>query len=277
MENKHMKPDAALLSILTHLAEDKIPSKEINLWPVVRSRIAANQALSRKGLFKPTKKLRNPRRIQFVLIASLLVFGFIVILLATPQGSAWAQEILQFFTRARSDALPVQPWQLTPRPTLAPGANSPDPASNLEAKLSIEQVELQSGFDVKEPSWLPGHFSLVGATYDPPRSLVRIFYGQDAIYGFNLKEEFYASLDTCALCNQVGASASVETVQVGSTVGEYVQGVWKLTENGPIWENDPWLQILRWQAEGVAYELLYMGPPESLTKEDLVNIASSLH
>lgn len=74
----------------------------------------------------------------------------------------------------------------------------------------------------------------------------------------------------------MGASASVERVQIGNTAGEYVQGVWKLTENGPIWENDPYLQTLRWQVDGIAYELQYMGPPDMLTKDDLVKIASSL-
>jgi len=277
MENKQMKPDAALQSILTHLAEDKIPSKEIDLWPVVRSRMAANQSTSRKRLLNPAKELRNTRRIQFALVVSLFAIGSIVILLATPQGRVWAQDILQFFTRAQSDTLPVQPWQLTPQPTLAAGTNSPDPANILEAKLSVKEVEDQSGFEVKEPSWLPEHLSLVGATYVSQRSLVRIFYRLEESNGLVLKEEFYASLDTCALCNQVGASASIETVQVGDGIGEYVQGVWKLTENGPIWENDPYLQTLRWQTAGVAYELQYMGPPEVLTKEDLVSIAKSLH
>lgn len=276
MEIKQMKPDTTLQSTLTHLAEDQIPSKEINLWPVIRLRMAANQPTSRKRLLKPAKELRNTRRLQYTLVVSLFVIGSIVILLATPQGRAWAQDILQFFTRAQSDALPVQPWQLTPQPTLATGTNSPDPANILEAKLSVKEVEDQSGFEVKEPSWLPEHLSLVGATYDSSRSLVRIFYRLEESNGLVLKEEFYASLDTCALCNQVGASASVVTVQVGDGIGEYVQGVWKLAENGPIWENDPYLQTLRWQTDGVAYQLQYMGPPEVLTKEDMVSIANSL-
>ena len=146
----------------------------------------------------------------------------------------------------------------------------------MEAKLSVNEVEEQSGFAVKEPTWMPKHLTLVGATYDPPRSLIRIFYRLEESNGLVLKEEFYSSPNTCALCNEVGASASVETVQIGNTTGEYVQGVWKLTENGPIWENDPYLQTLRWQADGVAYELQYMGPPDTLTKEDMIKIASSL-
>ncbi len=40
--------------------------------------------------------------------------------------------------------------------------------------------------------------------------------------------------------------------------------------------SDPYLQTLRWQANGMAFELLYMGPPDSVTRADLIAIAESL-
>ena len=104
----------------------------------------------------------------------------------------------------------------------------------------------------------------------------RIFYSGGDYDDLVLKEEIYSSPDTCDLCDKVGESASVEFVQIGNVKGEYVQGVWNLTDSGPIWENNPYLQILRWQVDGVAYELLFQGQPDSIVKEDLVNIASSL-
>jgi len=271
-----MKPDATLQSILTHIAEDGIPPEEINLTAVVRSRIAGDRIPSPPHLSRSRIKRRGTRNIQYVMAGSLFTVVLLVSLLITPQGRVWAQDLLQFFTRTQTDALPVQPWQLTPQPTLAPGTAAPDPANILEAKLSVTEVEEQSGFDVKGPTWLPEHLTLVGATYDPPRSLVRIFYRLEESNGLVLKEEFYSSFDTCALCNEVGASASIETIQIGNATGEYVQGVWKLTENGPVWENDPYLQTIRWQAEGVAYELQYMGPPDMLPRDELVKIAGSL-
>lgn len=271
-----MKPDATLQSILTHIAEDRIPPEEINLTAVVRSRIAGDRYSPPTRLSRSRIKRRGIRNIQYAMVGSLLTVVLLVILLITPQGRVWAQELLHFFTHAESDALPVQPWQLTPQSTLASDIASPDPANILEAKLSVNEVEEQIGFDVKEPTWLPDRLSLVGATFDPLRSLVRIFYRLEESNGLVLKEEFYSSYDTCALCTEVGASASVETVQIGSATGEYVQGVWKLTEKGPIWENDPYLQTLRWQADGVAYELQYMGPADTLSRDDLVKIASNL-
>lgn len=264
-----------LRSQLKELIEQKAPAAQIDLWPALQVRLPMNQPEPMRGTNvnthspSPIKRWKPAYLLLIVFSISALVFAF-------PQGRVWAQEFMQFFTRTRTDTLPVQSFQLTPRATLAPVTAVPDPASILEAKLSVNKVEEQSGLAVKEPTWVPKHLTLVGATYDPPRSLIRIFYRLEESNGLVLKEEFYASPDTCALCNEVGASANVETVQIGNVTGEYVQGVWKLTENGPIWENDPYLQTLRWQADGIAYELQYMGPPEMLTKDDLVKIASSL-
>lgn len=260
-----------LQRVLSKIAEDIAPTDEINVWPVIEKRLAA-QALNNQLRSYPNTRNKF-RQMAWVMLAALLIG---MAFLATPQGRVWAQEFMQFFTRTRTDTLPVQPWQLTPQPTIAPSTAAPDPASILEAKLSVNEVKEQSGFAVKEPTWMPKHLTVVGATYDPQRFLVRIFYRLAESNGLVLKEEFYSSPDTCVLCNEVGASASVERVQIGNTAGEYVQGVWKLTENGPIWENDPYLQTLRWQVDGIAYELQYMGPPDMLTKDDLVKIASSL-
>jgi hypothetical protein len=41
--------------------------------------------------------------------------------------------------------------------------------------------------------------------------------------------------------------------------------------------NDPYLKTMRWQANGIAFELGYMGPPDTLSKEDMIAIASSIH
>ncbi len=264
-----------LRQILSENAEELVPSETINLWPAIKKRLD-NRTLPTQKRSRLVERFNRRTVYQQVAWGTLAILLVGIIFLATPQGRVWAKEFLQFFIRTQTDNLPVQTWQLTPVPTLAPGVALSDPANILDAKLSVRQVAEQSGFDVKEPAWLPQQLALVGATYDPPRSLVRIFYRLAESNGLVLKEEFYTSPDACSLCNEVGASASVEPVQVGDTSGEYVQGVWKLTDQGPVWENDPYLQTLRWQTAGVAYELQYMGPPDAITKVDLVNIANSL-
>jgi hypothetical protein len=52
-----------------------------------------------------------------------------------------------------------------------------------------------------------------------------------------------------------------------------------LTDTGPVWESTPYLQTLRWQANGLAFELLYMGDPDEnlgVTKADMIAVAESI-
>jgi hypothetical protein len=72
----------------------------------------------------------------------------------------------------------------------------------------------------------------------------------------------------------VGASAPIQTVSLGNVSGEYSEGVWELTDNGPVWRNDEYLKTLRWQSNGMAFELIYMGT--ELERDDLVAIAAGI-
>ncbi|PKO05320.1 MAG: hypothetical protein CVU41_11830 [Chloroflexi bacterium HGW-Chloroflexi-3] len=257
-----------LHQVLTDLAEDLVPAETINLWPAIK-----------KQLSSPTRLARHTfqKRWAWIALPIILIGLFFTII---PQGQVLAQEILHFFVRKESDILPLQAWQLTPPPTPALNTTTTsDPSNILEAKFTVAQIEEQSGFDLREPTWLPENMLFVGATFDSTNSVARFFYQQfdsNDSNGLVLKEEIYTDPDSCVLCNAVGESARVETVQIGNVYGEYVQGVWHLTDNGPIWENDPFLQNLRWQIDGIAYDLLFMGQPDFLTKEDLVKIANSL-
>ena len=53
--------------------------------------------------------------------------------------------------------------------------------------------------------------------------------------------------------------------------GEYVMGVWNLTDNGPVWLPEPSLQTLRWKTDATFFEIVYQGT--KLTKADLLAIA----
>ncbi len=50
----------------------------------------------------------------------------------------------------------------------------------------------------------------------------------------------------------------------------------ELDDSGPVWQNDPYLKTLRWQLGDMALELQFMGPPDAVTKEDLIAVAESL-
>jgi hypothetical protein len=175
---------------------------------------------------------------------------------------------LRYFTRAESDVLPLQPWQLTPNP------ETPTPDPGFISNLTVTETEQLAGFDVLEPVSMAGLLKLQGASFDPQLNIVRIFYTN----GFVLREERTKTNDDCDLCGVVGASAVVETVQIGDVTGEYVVGVWNLTDNGPVWESDPFMKILRWQANGIAFELMHNPAydPEAVTLADMIAIAESI-
>jgi hypothetical protein len=262
---------------LNEIAREAFPDT-LHPWPTFQARLLSrNSKPSKRGFAMKTQVHsiktfpRATRAAATIALVLLFVGGFFVL---TPQGHAWAQDILRFFTRTESDALPVQSWQLTPLPT--PGGPTPDPASILDVHQTVGEVEILAGYKVLQPSWLPKVLSLAGASYQPDHHIVRIFYRDVNTNGLVLKQEPFQEAGECDLCGKVGASASVETIQINGVSGEYVEGVWKLTDKGPVWESDPYQKTLRWQANQTAFELGFMGPPDAVSKADLIAIAQSI-
>lgn len=127
--------------VLNRLAEELVPAS-VDLWPDIRKRFESSKRHSIKGDFSMAtqvdhhKRFVKPLRLAGLCILALLILSGLVDV--TPLGRAWAQEILHFFTRAGSDTLPIQSWQLTPLPT--PGTPTPDPASILDVHQSIFEL-----------------------------------------------------------------------------------------------------------------------------------------
>lgn len=148
---------------------------------------------------------------------------------------------------------------------------------NVPFGLTVKEAETQAGFEVLEPTALPAGMTFLGASVDTLRDLVSLSVGYSVDdRRILINQQPVNSPEACELCGIVGASASVQTLQIGETTGEYAQGVWKLTDNGPIWQDDPWLQTLRWQKDGMAFEIVYMGNPDEITPADLIALAESL-
>lgn len=263
--------DHQIRSILKHLSEQKTPGATIDLWPAIQSSLRTSESNDTRGAQMNVRRKLIPRLAAAIALVVLLFAAFFTL---TPQGRALAQEALQFFTRAESDQLPLQEWQLTPAPT--PGTPTPDPADIFDATASVQEVEQIAGFDVLVPSWIPDSLQFVGATIEEDQPIVRIFYQYVETNGLALRQQPIPRSEDCELCETVGASAEVQTVSILGNDGEYVEGVWKLTDQGPIWESDPYQKTLRWQANGMAFELGFMGPPDLLSLNDMIQIAESL-
>lgn len=130
-------------------------------------------------------------------------------------------------------------------------------------------------FPVLSPLTIPDGMTLQATSFDPALQMVSLSYGYS---GDNLrlliKQQPVESPETCSLCGLVGATASVQQVQINDVPGEYAEGVWELTDNGPVWRDNHYLKTLRWQKDGMAYELVYMG--DELGKDELVEVAESM-
>jgi hypothetical protein len=261
--------------VMERLSEDLVPG-DVNLWPTVRTRLESSNQKWQKGEFTMNAKRA---RLAITLLSMIVILG--ILMVSLPKGRALAQEIFRFFTRAESDTLPVQEFQIAPPVQ----SNAPDPASILDADQSIIVREAdqelfllvdEQKIDVLEPGWLPDTLVIIGASVEQENQIVRIFYQLDESNGLVLRQETYEISSQCELCGMVGASAAIEEVSIGDNSGEYVVGVWKLSDNGPVWEPDTYMQTLRWQVDGMALELMFMGDPEAMTREEMVQIAESV-
>lgn len=259
-----------LSSILQDALEGQIPASEVRLWEAVKaSLVAAPQKQGEK------MKTIQPHRVSPAVYASLLIVALLGLALVTPQGRAFAQSILQLFARADKDRYPLQAWQMTP---LA------QTSSESPFKYSLQEAEALAGYDVSSPVEPPFGMNFVGASYDEKYHIVAQAFGlsSDSV-GLSLWQQPLAYYQPCgdisSYCdnmlgsNLAGASADIQAVQIGNAAGEYVEGVWNLTDNGPVWESTPYLKTLRWKTGTMIFELV--GGIDQ-TKEDLVTLAESL-
>lgn len=245
-----------LHTTLAQIAEEAAPTAEIDLWTGLHQHLASESHFKGDASMNTTTKL-TPRRAA---LATLIAFALLLGLFATPPGRALAQTVLQFFTRAGSDQLPVQS---APAPTDAP------------RDKSLVEAESLAGFSVLTPGTLPEGLSFYGASYDDGlKAVVQQFGYSPEDIRFSLRQQPFTTSETCTLCGLVGASAPVQPVTVGSAPAEYTEGVWELTDAGPVWRNDEYLKTLRWQKDGMAFELIYMGT--ELDRDALVALAASV-
>ena len=418
MDNKEIK------SILQDALEEQIPASQVNLLPAVQARLVARkQSLVQQG--ENMNKTRNRK----LALSAMTIVALLAVILTTPQGRAFAQSVLHLFTRAESDTLPLQPWQIPPSEVVqadatalppsqlitiisdaerlagfdaAELASTPDGFTFLGARLygnaisleyeaqggggnliimqshdgfiqsdwdkvpteaiipvkigevdgefvqgtfvvstgdtsatwhsdapilrlrwmkddiwfemtkfgDVESIEYlnQAGLielaknmtftpvetntnpyplNMEEAAKLAGYQILVpsqevlagyqfnGATYDPKNNMVSLFYANAAGEGFMVSEQkLGAPEDIYPLQGVVGASAPIEEIKVGDFQGEYIEGVWNLTDNGPVWLSEPALKTLRWKTDVLFVEIVYGGT--EMMKDDLIAFAESM-
>jgi len=208
----------------------------------------------------------------------LAIILAVIFMAVMPQGRVLAQQFLSLFFQTAPDVRPLDP-------TTAPAVITP--AANTQAGDDLTQ------WHVFKPSWLSEGFGLDRTEYRPEKGIVVQAYTYQHPYLYQRATGmqaayFFLGQQKTSFTNlwPVGESAKVETVQVGDVTGEYVVGAWGGTEDHQVWENNPAIQHLRWQANGYYFDLQFdiMGVQEAdfadcpyyISKEQLIKIASSM-
>jgi len=264
--------DKQMSQLMQHLANNLV-ADGTDLWPDLQKRLILSKKdpLKKEDSMKTTTQATKALRASAITLLTLAILAGL--LFFTPQGKVFAQEAVQFFTHASSDTLPPQAALPTPATS---ATTTPDPADVLDAHSTIAEVEQQAGFKVLRPTSIPDILTFSGASFDPAKNMTRLFYQSVETNGVVIAQEPVQITDDCDLCGEVGATAAIEEVTIGDVKGQYVVGVWKLTDGATTWDPEPYLQTMRWQKDGMAFELLYMGDPDALKKADLISIAEGL-
>lgn len=253
-------------SILQDALEENIPSSEVNLWRTVKSSLVAGTN-KQQGANMNTTKPRGMSRLAYV---SLTVIALLALAFTTPQGRAFAQSVLQFFTRAESNSFPVEE-PVTQTDASVPTAMPPSPL------ISVAEAEALAGFDLAELPSVPQGFEYLGARMYG--NYVSIEYavsgGGGNLILMQSREGFLQSE-----WDQVPADAIVP-VKVDGVDAEYAQGTFVVMagETSATWNSDAPIFRLRWVRDGVWFELTKYGdvvPIEYLDMDGLIALAESL-
>jgi hypothetical protein len=262
MDDRHIK------SILQDALEDEIPAAEIDLLPAVRSRILAGK----KSTHRQGERM-NRTFMRRLTLPAVTVIALLALALVSPQGRAFAQSILQFFTRAESHTLPLPSEQIAPTGNAGsmPTAEPPAPL------ISLTEAEAQAGFDALELPAVPRGFEYLGARlYGNAISIEYQAQGGGGHLIIMQSQESFLQSDW----DQVPAEAIVP-VKIGGLDGEFTQGTFVVYPNDTTatWNPDAPILRLRWVRDGIWFEMTRFGGVESIAYLDgpgLISLAESL-
>jgi len=284
--------DENIRSALQDAIEAKIPPTSVRLWPSVKTNLAA-------GTNQRGKKMNTVQK-QLTFTA-LAVSVALVVVLATPQGQALAQRMVQFFniTEEKSFPLPTEhilpapetptpgPGYILPvepvpskqaKPTTIPETNCNAPESQDNYFCKVTEVETEAGFDAKEFLHDPKGLTFSTASFNPSTGELTMEFGANGgtLY---LRQGVSDFPDAQSPWGKVPADA-VEQVSVNGLYAEIVLGMFAVYPNATeaVWEPGGRLS-LAWRDGDHWFVLDKLGDPypiEWITKEELVKLAEGL-
>ncbi len=266
MDNKKIQ------SILQDALEEEIPSAQVELWPAVKASLVAGKHKSvQQGEKMNTVKSHRIPRLGFASL-TVVVVALLAVALATPQGRAFAQDVLQFFKRAEDTTLPLQPSQIPGEPDpSAPTAEPPAPLT------SVAEAEARVGFGVAELPFVPDGFNYLGARlYGNAVNVEYETQGRGGHLSIMQSQEGFIQSDW----DKVPANAIVP-VKIGALDAEFTQGKFVVYtgEASATWNPDAAILRLRWVKDGVWFAMTKHGDVQAIEYLDqagLIELAESL-
>ena len=257
-------------SALQDALEEKIPASKIDLWPAIKDQLAVGNPIPLQG-----DKMNNTRtqRIPRYAFALMILIALLSIFLLTPQGKIFAQSVIQLFTQA--DNLPLNPQDV---PQAANDTGSSPPTALPPAPLvSVSDAEVQIGFSVAALPYAPEGLSFLGA---------RVYNNQ-----VNLEYETANQAGHLIIAQSRGEfnqsewdfvpPEAVSPVTINGSEGEFVVGTFVLYPGAKqgTWNPDADMLRLRWEKDGILYEITKYGDDESIRYLDqpaMIKIAEDL-
>lgn len=243
---------------------------------------------------------RGVKRRQTLAVFYLAIFLLIAFIGLTPQGRAFAQNVIEFFTTTDQDSLPLSEEELaqfyTPEQPRAltlvdvtPISQSSEHCSNPEDaktyECEIKRVESELEVDLKEFSTVPPNHIFSGVWFHPNTLsasadvyVVGITYQGQGKY--LLLHQGNGDFPPDSDWDKALQSA-VQHVRIGEFEGEYVNGSFGL-RNGDdklTWDSSGADQRIRWREGDKWFEITALGGPGTsgyLDKEALISLASSM-
>src|SRR5215207_1955045 len=256
-----------LNSVLSDLAENARPAAEIDLWPSLKKYLATSGGQSKQG-----NSIMNhapvSRRAAFVALSMLVALA---ILLFTPQGQSFAQELLNYFTTVSQRSIaPLPTPVLVPTYTLETALTS-QPTSFIDDQscgetispilstfvCQLQDAQAKLGFVVKSfpTRYVQASFQAMWVDQEQ-RSIYMIFRGQQAVYSLeqglgDFPKGFPVYQD------------AVHLVRVGENQAEYANGTFIFPEGrvdkDMIWEPNASVYHLRWKENEYWYSFTLSG------------------
>lgn len=216
------------------------------------------------------RAVQRRRVIDAALVATLILTLFAVV---TPQGRAFAQSIIRFFTPAQATSFPLPP-QPGPAETDSPDS---DKTNALMLYSSMAEAEAAVGFDADQFAVSPEGYVLRSIEANPALGIIMTRY--TAVGGELILAQSLSGFPSSSWSEV--PPAAIERVEIGGNEGEFAQGMFVVYPNADsaVWEPDAPVFRLRWKDGDRWFSLEKMGdtyPTEWLDKQAMIALAESL-